>query len=74
MYWGVCWVDDGVDGVRELLTDSRRGSRGILPVGGAPLRMEGFEAVRVDGKDDNEVWRLGIALFVLPVVPLVEGL
>lgn len=63
-----------MDGVRELLIDGRRGSRGMLLVGGAPLRMEGFEAVRVEGKDDNEAWRLGIALFVLPDVPLVEGL
>lgn len=36
--------------------------------------MEGFEAVRVEGKDDNEAWRLGIALFTLVIVPLVEGL
>jgi len=72
--WGVCWVDDEVEGVRELPDDSRRGSRGRLLVRGAPLRVEGFEAVRAEGKDDNEAWRLGIALFVLPVVPLVGGL
>lgn len=37
-----------------------------------PLCMEGFDGVRVEGKDDKEVWRLRLML-VLPVVPLVEG-
>lgn len=35
--------------------------------------MEGFEGVRLEGKDDNDVWRSSVALFALPVVPLVEG-
>lgn len=68
--WGVGLVEEGVDGVRELLlTDSRCGIGGCVPV---PLRMEGLDGVRVDGKDDKEVWRLR-TVFALPVVPLVEG-
>lgn len=68
--WGVSLVEEGVDGVRELLlTDPRCGRGGGTPV---PLRMEGLDGVRVDGKDDNDVWRLR-TVFALPVVPLVEG-
>lgn len=37
--------------------------------------MEGFDGVRVEGKDDREVWRLRTELvpLALAVVPLVEG-
>ena len=67
---GVGWVEEGVGGVRELLlTDSHRGRGGAMPV---PLRIEGLEGVRVEGKEDREVWRLRI-VFALPIVPLVEG-
>ena len=54
----MCWAEDnvdGVDGVRELhASESRRGMRGILTVGGAPLRIEGFDGVLVEGKEDRE--------------------
>lgn len=67
---GVGLVEEGVDGVRELLlTDSRWGRGGAAL---APLRIEGLDGVRVEGKDDREVWRFRM-VFALPVVPLVEG-
>lgn len=67
--WGVGLVKEGVDGVRELLlTDSLCGRGGAVPV---PLRIEGLDGVRVEGKEDKEVWRLR-TVFALPV-PLVEG-
>ena len=72
--WRVCLVEeeDGVDGVRELLlTDPRRGRGGTLLFGVPLLRIDGVEAVRVDGKDDSEVC-LFKGAFVLPVL-LVEG-
>ena len=51
--WAMGLVDEGVEGVRELLlTDSRCGRGGAVPV---TLRMEGLESVRVEGKDDREV-------------------
>lgn len=62
-----------MEGVRELLLrDPRRGNRGMLPKG-VPLRTDGFDGVRVEGKEDSEVCRLRVAPFELPVVPLVEG-
>ena len=72
---GVCVAEEveGVETVRELLlTDTGRGIGGILPAGVPLLRMDGFDGVRVEGKDDKEVCRLRGAL-VLLVVPLVEG-
>ena len=63
-------MEEGVDGVRELLLrDSRCGGRGIVPV---TLRIERLEGVRVEGKEEREVWRLR-RVAVLPVAPLVEG-
>lgn len=59
-------VEEGVDEVCELLNDGRRGI--VL----MPFCIEGLDGVRVDGKDDREVWRLR-TVFALPVVPLVEG-
>ena len=51
--WGFGLVEEGVDGVRELLLrDSRCGRGGAVPV---PLRIEGLDVVRVDGKEDREV-------------------
>lgn len=52
--------------------DPRRGILGIFPMG-VPLRTDGFEGVLVEGKEDNEVCRLRVVPFELPVVPLVEG-
>lgn len=63
-------IEDGVDGVRVLLTEPRRGMRGIL-VEGTLFRVDVLEAVRVEGKEDKEACRLPLAL---PVVPLVPGL
>jgi len=61
-----------VEGVCELLLmDPRRGIRGMIP--GAPLRTDGFDGVRAEGKEDNEVCRLRVVPCVLPIVPLVEG-
>ena len=70
--FGVFWAEDGVDGVRELLTEGPRcGARGAAPVG-IPLRTEGFDGILVDGKEDNEacLWEFAVTL---PVVPLVDG-
>lgn len=51
--WGIGLVEQGVDGVRELLlADSRCGKGGAVPV---TLRTEGLDGVRVDGKEDREV-------------------
>ena len=51
--WGICLVEDGVDGVRELLlTDSLCGRGGAVPV---ILRTEWLDGVRVEGKEDREV-------------------
>ncbi len=72
--WRVCLVEeeDGVDGARELLlTDPRRGMGGTVLFGVPLLRIDGLEAVRVDGKDDSDVCRFKGAV-VLPVL-LVEG-
>lgn len=50
--WGIGLVEEGVDGVRELLlADSWCGRGGAVPV---TLRMEGLEGVRVEGKEDRE--------------------
>lgn len=68
--WGVFLVEDGVEGVRTLLTEPRRGMRGIL-FEGTLFRVDVLEAVRVEGKDDREACRLPLAL---PEVPLVPGL
>ena len=72
---GVCLAEEveGVETVGELLlTDTGRGIGGILPAGVPLLRMDKFDGVRVEGKDDKEVCRLRGTL-VLLVVPLVEG-
>lgn len=72
---GVCLAEEveGVETVRELLlTDTGRGVGGILLAGVPLLRMDRFDGVRTEGKDDKEVCRLRGAL-VLPVVPAVEG-
>ncbi len=67
---GVGLVEEGVEGVHELLlTDSRCGKGGAMLV---PLRIEGLDGVRVEGNEDREVWRFRM-VFALPVVPLVEG-
>jgi hypothetical protein len=52
--------------------DPRRGIRGMLPTE-VTLRTDGFDGVRVEGKEDNEACRLRVFPFELPVVPLVEG-
>ncbi len=50
---GVGLVEDVVDGVRELLpTETRCGRGGAVLV---TLRTEGFDGVRVEGKEDREV-------------------
>ena len=50
---GISLVEEGVDGVRELLlTDARCGRGGAGPV---TLRMEGLDGVRVEGKEEREV-------------------
>ena len=68
--WGVSLVEEGVEGVRELLlTESWCGRGGPVAV---PLRLKGLEEVRVEGKEDREAWRLRM-VFALPVVPLVDG-
>ena len=72
--WRVCVVeeDDGVDGACELLlTEPRRGIRGMVLFEVPLLRIDGLEAVRVDGKDDSEVclFKGAVVLAVL----LVEG-
>ena len=47
-------IDDGVEGVRELLTDVPRcGIRGAAPVG-IPFRIDGLDGVLVEGKEDSE--------------------
>ena len=72
--WRVCLVEeeDGVDGARELLlTDPRRRIGGTVLFRVPLLRIDGLEAVRVDGKDDSEVCRFKGAV-ALPVL-LVEG-
>lgn len=51
--WGIWPLEEGVDGVRELLlTDSWRGRGGQVPV---KLRIEWLDGVRVEGKEDREV-------------------
>ena len=51
--WGIALVEDGVDGVRELLLmDPRCGRGGAVPV---TLRTEWFDGVRVEGKEEREV-------------------
>ena len=51
------FVDEGVEGARELLPEAPRcGTRGGAPVG-TPLRTEGLEAILVDGNDDSEACR-----------------
>lgn len=63
-------VEEGVDGIRELLlTDPLCGRGGAVYV---PLGIEGFDGVRVDGKEDREVLR-SRTVFALPIVLLVEG-
>ena len=61
-------MEEGLDGVRELLFDPWR-----LGMGGAvedmPFWVDGFEVVRDDGKEDNEGRRLEVV-----IEPLVEGL
>lgn len=69
--WAVRLLDDGVEGLLELLMEPLRAGIGGVVVG-APLRIEGLEGVRDDGKEDSEAWRSRV-LVVLLVVPLVEG-
>lgn len=65
-------MDGFDDGVRELLLiDGWRTERGIAPVC-IPFRIDVFEEVREDGKEDKEGFRLRV-LPPLVVVPLVEG-
>ena len=67
-------VDDGVEGVRELLLDPRGLLRGRITVG-MPLRMEVVDGVRDDGKEDKEVCRFRLLCELpLPDVPFVDGL
>ena len=63
-------VDEGVDGLRELLMEPRCGRGGWFPIG-IPFLIEGFDGVREDGNEESEPWRP--MLLVVPVVPLVEG-
>ena len=75
MRGGVCCAGEGVDGVRELPTsDSRPEDRGTLTAVGIPLRLEKVGWVLVEGKEEREPCRWGIALFTGPGLPLVEGL
>lgn len=60
-----------MDGVRELLIEPRRGKGGCIVVG-MPLRIEGFDGVRDEGKDESEPCRFRL-LVAVPLVPLVEG-
>lgn len=50
---GIRLLEDGVEGLLELLMEPLRPSMGGVVVG-APLRIEGLEGVRDDGKDDSE--------------------
>ncbi len=60
-------MEDGVEGVRELLLiDPRR--FGMGGTDGTPFWVDGFEMFREDGKEDNEGRRLPVV-----VEPLVEG-
>lgn len=53
LHWGAGLVEEGVDGVRELLLmEPLCGRGGAMPV---PLRIEGLDGVRVEGKEDREV-------------------
>lgn len=45
--------EDGVEGLLELLMEPLRPGIGGVAVG-APLRIEGLEGVRDEGKDDSE--------------------
>lgn len=57
--------------MHELLIEPRRGTGGGFEVG-TPFRIEGFDGVRDEGKDESEPCRLRLLLAV-PLVPLVEG-
>lgn len=46
-------VEEGVEGVRELLMDPRCGRGGWFAVW-MPFWIEGFDGVRDDGKDDSD--------------------
>ena len=46
-------VEEGVEGVRELLTEPWCGRGGWLAVT-MPFWIEGFDGVRDDGKDDSD--------------------
>ena len=46
-------VEEGVEGVRELLMDPRCGRGGWFTVW-MPFGIEGFDGVRDDGKDDSD--------------------
>jgi len=58
--------------VRELLIEPRRGTGGGFAVG-IPFRIEGFDGVRDEGKEESEPCRLRLLLAVPLLPPLVEG-
>jgi hypothetical protein len=60
-------VEEGVEGVHELLFDPGRFGMGGA-ADGMPLWVDGFEVFREDGKEDNEGRRLEVV-----IEPLVEG-
>ena len=72
-------VEVGVNGAWVLPLEAPRCVRGEVKADGfpMPLRTEPTEAVREEGKDDNEAWRvtpLPMELVVCACVrPLVEG-
>ena len=66
------FTEEGVDGVRELLIEPRRGTGGGFAVG-MPFRIEGFDGVRDEGKEESEPCRLRLLLAVPLLPPLVEG-
>jgi len=60
-------VEEGLEGVRELLIEPRRFGMGGAAFG-VPFWVDGFEIVREEGNEDNEGRRLEVVM-----EPLVEG-
>lgn len=60
-------MEDGVEGVRELLLDPRRFGMAGAAVD-MPLWVDRFEVFREDGKEDSEGRWLEVV-----IEPLVEG-